>query len=406
MSRKTYRVAVLNSHPIQYFAPLYAHWNKHPDLEVSALYCSDSSLRGGVDPGFRQPVTWDVDLLDGYRSVFLGAERVKRRTPRGFFSLVCPEVWAEIRDGGYDAVLFHGYGYAAYVLGIISARVHGIPAFVRSETHLGLRRSRLRQWLRDSVLSRVYRGFQGCLAIGARNRHYYQVLGIPDRRIFNVPYTVDNDRIITAANSTRHEREGLRRDFGLPETSQVVLYASKFMRRKHPDDVVSAFGRLQEEGLNISLLMVGTGEMETELRAQVNNLNLKNVAFAGFVNQSRLPAMFSASDVFVLPAEDEPWGLIVNEAMCAGLPVVVADGVGCVADLVEEGVNGALSKAGDVDSLVAALRRVLNDEVSRQAMGEASLRKIQQWSYKECSEGLLQALLTINSTHPSETDTR
>jgi len=118
---RPFRLAVVNSHPIQYFAPLYAYLNRDPELEVTALYCSDFSLRGGVDPGFKQVVTWDVDLLEGDRHVFLG-ERAKRRSIGGFWSLVRPEVWGEIRSGRYDAVWLHGYGYAAYVLASLAAK--------------------------------------------------------------------------------------------------------------------------------------------------------------------------------------------------------------------------------------------------------------------------------------------
>src|SRR5579863_6352240 len=90
-TRRT-RIAVLNSHPIQYFAPLYAYLNATPDLEVTTLYLSDFSIRGGRDAGFAQNVKWDLDLLAGYPSVFLG-ERAHMRAPRGFWSLIAPQVW-------------------------------------------------------------------------------------------------------------------------------------------------------------------------------------------------------------------------------------------------------------------------------------------------------------------------
>src|SRR2546425_12905043 len=91
---KVTRIAVLNSHPIQYFAPLYAYLNAAPDLDVTALYLSDVSIRGGRDVGFGQDVKWDLDLLSGYRSVFLG-DAARRREPTGFWSLVAPQVWNE-----------------------------------------------------------------------------------------------------------------------------------------------------------------------------------------------------------------------------------------------------------------------------------------------------------------------
>ena len=104
--------------------------------------------------------------------------------------------------------------------------------------------------------------------------------------------------------------------------------------------------------------------------------------FTGFVNQSELPALYAASDVFVLPSEDEPWGLAVNEAMCAGLPVVVSREVGCVPDLVRDGVNGYTPAAGDVDGLARALRRLIEDEDLRRRQGQASLARILQWGYR------------------------
>ncbi|HET8899505.1 MAG TPA: glycosyltransferase family 4 protein [Rhodanobacteraceae bacterium] len=385
-----FRIAVVNSHPIQYFAPLYAYLNRDPEIEVTALYCSDFSLRGAVDPGFKQQVKWDVDLLSGYRHVFLG-ERAKQRSITGFWSLICPEIWGEIRSGRYDAVWLHGYAYAAFVLAFLAAKSCGLPVFVRSETHLGLQRPGWRQRLRDGILKRAYRHVDGFLAIGTANRDYYRALGVPDTKIFDVPYTVDNDRFIAAAALTVDERRDVRERFGLRDELPVVLYASKFMRRKHPDNVIEAMAKLRDEGIRASLLLVGTGEMEAALRARVAALNLDNVVFGGFVNQGELPRVYAAADVFVLPSENEPWGLIVNEVMCAGLPVVVSAEVGCVPDLVKDGGNGRHMRAGDVDSLATALRHILTDEAARRAMGRQSLEMINRWNYAKCSTGVAAA---------------
>ena len=390
MSR-AFRLAVVNSHPIQYFAPLYAYLNRDPVLEVTALYCSDFSLRGAIDSGFRQAVTWDVDLLTGYQSVFLG-EAAKQRTPGGFWSLVCPQIWREIRRGPYDAVLLHGYSYAANILALLAAKTKRLPVLMRSETHLGLRRKSWRRWIRDAVLSIVYRFVDGFLAIGTANRAYYRALGVPDDKIFDVPYTVDNDRFIAAAALAVEHRAEVRQKYGLPVDKPVVLYASKFMRRKHPDDVIRAMARLRDVGHSAALFMVGTGEMEYELCQLTTSLALGNVVFGGFINQSELPKIYAASDIFVLPSEDEPWGLIVNEVMCAGIPVVVSEEVGCVPDLVKDDVNGYHMKAGDIGSLVMALDKLLSHESLRRRMGVASLSIISGWSYEQCRQGIMAAL--------------
>jgi glycosyltransferase involved in cell wall biosynthesis len=388
---RKYRIAVVNSHPVQYFAPLYAYLNRDERLEITALYCSDFSLRGGMDPGFRKPIRWDVDLLSGYRSRFLG-RRAGTRTPRGFFSLVAPEIWSEVRSGQYDAVWLHGYNYAASVLAFLAAKSKGLPVLMRGETHIALSRPGWKRLVRDRILSLAYRFVDRFLAIGTSNRLYYRSLGVPPERIFDVPYTVDNDRFIAAGSLTAEERRKVREQYGLPQQEPVILYASKFMRRKHPDSVVRAAAILRDRGQKATLLMIGTGEMEGELRDLVRSSNLTNVIFGGFVNQADLPRVYGASDIFVLPSTDEPWGLIVNEVMCAGLPVVVGSRVGCVADLVREGINGRCVEAGDDESLARALEELVAQPARRRAMGKESLAIIRNWSYEQCRRGILAAI--------------
>jgi glycosyltransferase involved in cell wall biosynthesis len=385
---------VVNSHPIQYFSPLYAYLNRDPTLEVTALYCSDVSLRGATDEGFKQAVTWDVDLLSGYRYVFLGSQAT-RRVPGGFWSLICPQLWSEIRSGRYDAVWLHGYNYAASLLAFVAARTRGLPVLMRSETHLGVHPTRWRRRLRDRVLAIAYRFVDGFLAIGSANRAYYRSLGVADDRIFDVPYTVDNDRFIAGAVLTAGQRVAIRESYGLPVAGAVVLYASKFMRRKRPDDVVRAMAQLRDRGVVATLFMVGAGEMEQELRDLAARFRLDNVVFSGFLNQAALPGVYGVSDVFVLPADNEPWGLVVNEVMCAGIPVIISDEVGCVVDLVKDGVNGYHIKAGDVASLAMAIERVLADEPRMKRMGAASRAIIGRWGYEQCRQGVAAALAAV-----------
>jgi glycosyltransferase involved in cell wall biosynthesis len=138
--------------------------------------------------------------------------------------------------------------------------------------------------------------------------------------------------------------------------------------------------------------MVGSGEMAAELLSLATRLGLGNVHFHGFANQSVLPQIYGAADVFVLPSQNEPWGLAVNEAMCAGLPIVASAEVGCVADLVRAGVNGQTFVAGDAENLANALHPILVDSEIRKRMSAASRAIISRWSYVECAAGLQAAL--------------
>ena len=394
------RLAIVTSHPIQYAAPLYAYLSRDPSLSLTVLYCSDFSLRGARDPGFGTELSWDIDLLGGYDSIFLG-ERSLSRKIGGFWSLVCPELLWEIRRSRYDAVWVHGQQFAAYVLAFALAKLQGLPVLTRGDTHLGLSRPPLRALLRRAVLGAQYRHIDRFLAIGSKNRAYYRALGVPDERIFDVPISVDNERFTRGAMLSPAERRGARARLGARDGQVVLLYASKLLRRKHPDDVLRAAAKLVSRGHDVHVVLAGSGEMDDELRRLATGLDLlERVCFLGFVNQRALPELYAACDIFVLPAEDEPWGLIVNEVMCAGLPVVVGAQVGCVPDLIQPGVNGFTCEPGNPAALAAVLQPLVADQALRSRMGQASRQRIASHGFEQCRLGLRAALAGLRAGPP------
>ena len=393
-AEKKRRVAFLNTHPIQYFAPMYKELNRSDDLSITALYLSDFSVRGGLDRAFDRDVKWDLDLLEGYDARFVaGAHR--RDEPGSFLSIIAPAIWGEVRRGRYDALIVHGHTPAANLIAVGAAKVTGTPVFMRCETHLGLRRSQVKAALREALIGSFYRLFDGVFAIGKANAAFYRALGVPDRRIFSMPYTVDNDRFVADAKLEPDQREEIRRQLGVGDSSPIILYAAKFQRRKRPDDLIRAAHRLEHMEASFHVVLVGSGEIEQELRSLADGLKLRTVHFAGFVNQTSLPKVYGASDVFVLPSEDEPWGLAINEAMCAGLPVVASREIGCVPDLVQDGGNGLLFDCGDVGALAGALAGLVKSPELRKKMSKVSLEIISRWNYEQCLYGLRNALASI-----------
>ena len=365
------RIAFVNTHPIQYFAPLYAYLNQTGAFAVTALYLSDFSVRGSLDAAFGQVVKWDVDLLSGYDVRFVEGAGV-RNEPAGFFSIIAPQIWREVSRGGFDALVVHGHTPAAALIAVAAAKWAGLPVFARGETHLGLRRGLLKRLVRKPLMSAFYRSLSGVLSIGTANAAFYRAIGMPEERIFSMPYTVDNARFSKSSQLPNEQRSEVRATLGVTDDDPIVLYAAKLHARKHPDDVLRAAASLRDRGVRFHVVMVGSGEMTAELVSLATRLGLENVHFHGFANQSVLPQIYGAADVFVLPSESEPWGLAVNEAMCAALPIVASAEVGCVADLVRAGVNGQTFAAGDVEDLANALHPILVDREIRKRMSAAS----------------------------------
>ena len=161
-------------------------------------------------------------------------------------------------------------------------------------------------------------------------------------------------------------------------------------------DLLRAFEAIPKS-LNAGLIFLGDGELRRSLEAYAHERSLKNVRFVGFKNQTEMAPYYSMADVFVLPSGFEPWGLVVNEALCFGLPVITSDKVGATGDLVQEGVNGFVYPAGNVMALTAILQKLLlSAEDRRTAMGAASRKLVTHWSYREVVEGVLACLQRVS----------
>ena len=383
------KIAVINSHPIQYFAPLYAHLNADPDIEITALYCSDAGLRETYDKEFSQKVMWDIDLLDGYSSIFLG-KNFGKRTPGGFFSLICPEIWWEILNKPYDIIWLHGYNYFAYILAFFAAKFSGKRVFYRSETHLNLKRPKWLKFVRDGILRIFFRYVDSFLAIGSLNKAYYESLGVDPSKISLVPYTVDNERFARDHTTWKDNRKNLLSQNGLDHHLPTILFCSKLAKRKNPILVIDAVKSLKDQDCN--LIIAGSGPLQAELKAYVTALGKTNIYFMGFVNQSELPSLYSAVDIFVLPSENEPWALVVNEVMAASLPVILGPEIGCVPDLVRHHENGIILEELTVSCLNLHFSTLLSQPQILQEMGKESQKIISNWSYDNCLDGIREGL--------------
>lgn len=400
--RGAFRLAVLNTHPIQYFAPLYRRISAEPDIDLTVYFCSLQGAHEYLDRDFGTSVRWDTPLLEGYRWKLLPNLR-RTSAVGGFWSLINPAVIVELRRERYDALWVHGHGHATHLLAALAARALGTPVLMRGETHLLLRRS-LRKRVARSVLMRfLYNSVcSACLPIGSRNHAFYLAHGVPTEHLFLVPYAVDNDYFTVRSDEARSQRAARRAELGIAEDMVVILFAAKLSARKRPMDLLQAYTEVRRADLRAALLVVGSGEEESELRTYVEEHSVPDVHFVGFRNQSELPAMYALSDVFVLPSDNEPWGLAINEAMCAGLPIVAADEIGATADLVRHGENGFLYHAGDVATLRAHLSTLIGDPVLLSNMGACSREIIGEWSFDRCVDGVSRALGSVScSPSPS-----
>lgn len=388
MPERPVRLAVLTSHVVQYQAPLWRLLAATTGVAPHVMFCSLHGAQTYFDKGFGRSLRWDVPLLDGY-----SYEVLPNVSPRpglaSFWGVVNPAVIRRLREGRFDAVLVHGWMRCTFWLAMLAAFARGLPVIMRGESNLLVDMPGARARLKRAGLPAFFRRIRAFLAIGRHNADFYRAHGVPPERIFLAPYAVDNDFFVRQA-AALPDRAALKRELGVSD-APLVLFAGKLSDVKRPLDLLRAFQQVVARR-PATLAYVGEGPLEDALRAHVARHAVPDVRLLGFRNQSELPRCYGAADVFVLPSAFEPWGLVVNEAMCFGLPVVVSDRVGAGGDLVQDGVNGAVVPAGDAAALAGALDILLADAELRRRMGEASRRIVASWSHQDAVRGLMRCL--------------
>jgi glycosyltransferase involved in cell wall biosynthesis len=210
-------------------------------------------------------------------------------------------------------------------------------------------------------------------------------------RIVFAPYAVNNEFFIQECEKWRPHKTDLKKTLGIAEDLPVILYVALMRPFKRPFDVVYATEQLSGE--SAALVMVGGGPEYQRLETYCNDRNIRNVYLVGPKNQGELPKYYAMADIFVMPSGvGETWGLVINEAMCCGLPVVASDVIPSGVDLVKHGENGFIYQAGNVEELAGFLERLITDPILRQKMGLRSREIVSAWSYDTDVKAILHAL--------------
>jgi glycosyltransferase involved in cell wall biosynthesis len=213
-------------------------------------------------------------------------------------------------------------------------------------------------------------------------------LGLPSGRIFLTPYVVDND--FFARGAAAADRAAVRARWDVPAGAFVALFVGKLVRWKRPLDLVEALAMIPDE--RVRAVFVGEGELREGLCARARELGIAHrTHFVGFQNQTALPAAYAASDVLVLPFAHEPFGLVVNEAFCCGIPAIVSEACGAAGDLVRDGETGYVIPVGDVGALATRLKELAADAAVRARLAAHARARMEAWSPEANADAFAKA---------------
>lgn len=388
------RLAIVLSHPVQYYSPWFRWLKAHTALEFRVFYLWEFGVTAQRDPQFGTTFKWDVDLLAGYASEFVPNIAADPGTHH-FRGLDNPALAARLAAWAPDALLLFGYNWLSLQRALWWGRRHRVPVLFRGDSHLLGRGAP--PWLRSLPLRILYRQFSAITYVGQANRDYFLALGVPAPRLFFAPHSVNAAHFDPADATTAAQSAALRVELGL-EGKRVVLFAGKFHDRKQPVELLQAF--LDVATPTDALVFVGDGAEKARLQTLAVSRPDLAVRFLPFANQSEMPARYRLADIFALPSRGhyETWGLAVNEAMHLGVPCLVSDLVGCQRDLVQPGETGWVFTAESTEQLARTLRDALRaprEELAR--LGANARTTVARYTYAETSAGLQKALASLHT---------
>lgn len=374
------KINYILSHPIQYQVPLIRYLSKNK-INILVSYRSNISVKRFYDPGFKKNIKWNIDLLKGYNYKFLkfiGPNKVDNIFP------LTTDIFNILGDKGTNVVWLHGcknwFNLAIIFLNIFFKK----KIFLRDEANHFSRNRNLINKIFNLIFYKLINNFVDVfLAIGKANKKYYIDNNIPINKIVSVPYVVDNDFFKNKKNLKNNNKINFLFVAKLQFKKGIDLVLEVILKKKKDKEFLK-YGEFS---------IVGSGELEKYCKDFIQKNNLKNVRLFNFQNQKQLRSFYNKSDVLVLPSRIEPWGLVINEAMAAGNAIVASDKVGCTLDLVIDNYNGKVFQSGNAEDLEKKISYFLKNKKKINFFKWNSLKRIEQFSFKQCLIGINKALV-------------
>ncbi|WP_245580873.1 glycosyltransferase family 4 protein [Daejeonella oryzae] len=381
------RLAIVTTHPIQYYAPIFRLLAENKNVQLKVFYTWGESFQKTNDPGFGKIIEWDIPLLEGYWYEFL-INTSKKPGSKHYSGIINPEIILRLNEFNPDSILIFGWAYQSH-LRVMRHFKGKIPVWFRGDStllneNIGIK-GLFKSTLKKIFLKWIYIHVDKAFYVGQNNKFYFKAYGLKTNQLIFAPHAIDNERF-----SKKYNQEGLKLRAGLsiPESSIVILFAGKLESNKNPFLLLSAFKNLNYNQ-SCHLIIAGNGDLEEALKLEGQS---DNIHFLNFQNQSYMPVLYQSCDIFCLPSQSESWGLAINEAMACGKAIVASDKVGSAIDLVKPGENGYIFKSGNLKDLQEKLEHLITSKSLLHEYGLRSSEIISDWNFYRIASVIEQTL--------------
>lgn len=425
------RLAIITTHPIQYYAPVFTMLTQRGKVQLKVFYTWPQAIEGYDDPDFGTQVKWDIPLLEGY-DYALVKNISKDPSSKAYKGIDNPTLIKQVKDYTPDAILVFGWKFKSHFAlmrhfkgkvpiwfrgdsTLLDYEVQSIKDLFckRSNDQANKLKSYFKFKIRISILTFVYRYIDKAFYVGTNSKAYFKKHGLKEKELILAPHAIENERFFDSAEKQYEAKaKQWRQELGIQETDKTILFVGKFESKKNPLLLLKAIQQLnqstnhqandlisrqptnlspqQPNKLNTHLIFAGSGPLEKELKRQASND--ANIHFLPFQNQSQMPVVYRLSDIFCLPSQgpEETWGLVVNEALACSRPVLTSTKVGCAIDIVKPEVGNVFT-SGDIEDLKAKLIELIDKDIY-----PATCHKhIQKWSFKAICQSLEEEMKSL-----------
>jgi len=371
------RLVIVSEIIAPYRIPAFNALAQHDDIEPHVVFLSET------DPALRH---WRI-YKDEIRFSYEVLPSWRRRM--GKFNLLLNWGLARaLRRAHPEAILCGGYSYISSWTAAFWAQCRGVPLLLWSESTIHDLRARhgTVEFLKSRFLDRC----DGFVVPGKSSFVYLKNLGVSEPKIFTAPNAVDIDFFSRAAQISKNGWD-TRRKLGLPD--RYFVYVGRMVTAKGIFELLEAYAKLDDElRSQIALVFVGDGAAKNELMKRASHIRPGVVHCVGFMHREELAAFYGLAEAVILPTYSDTWGLVINEAMACGLPVISSSVAGCAADLVQEAWNGFIVPPRDVPGLSAAMNSLAKRPELREQMSARSAQRIRSYSPEAWARGLAQAV--------------
>jgi len=367
------KIGIIITHPTQFDVPIYRLGKEFIDV----IYIDRNKIKEVYDPELKRIVTFQNNNLEGYKYELL---------PNGFKGILW--LFKKIKNGNYDLLITNGYSKFIYILTLILGKLYAKKNAIRVDTVMFNNPSKMKFFLKRVLYSILDRLIDCFFVTSSLAKEFVKNCGIPASKTAYYGYVSDNDFFAQESDISDQEKYEIKRTHQIDTTKKVILCVSKHNLREAPFDTLRAFSLCNSP--DIHLLIIGDGPNHQDLVQLSKDLNISSISFIGYVNFNLLPKYYAISDLFIHDTHNEPWGVSVQEAIACGVTVIASDKVGAAHDLIIEGINGFVFKAGDVSLLSKKITDslILNSEKKRSANEEI----LNKWNYQTTLENILRVV--------------